>query len=54
MAIEGHVAELKRRHQALDRTIEQEEARPSHDARRVTELKRQKLKLKDEIERLRN
>lgn len=53
MSMHSHLAELERRHQALAREIETELLHPSTDELRVKELKRKKLHLKDEIERLR-
>jgi hypothetical protein len=54
MALEGHLVELSEKHRALDRKIEEEMARPLADPIKITELKRQKLRLKDEMERLKN
>ena len=53
MSVQSHLAELERRHQALDREIETELLHRSTDELKVKELKRKKLHLKDEIERLR-
>jgi hypothetical protein len=53
MSIHSHLAELERRHQALDKEIESELLHSSGDELRLQELKRKKLHLKDEIERLR-
>lgn len=53
MAIESHLAELERRHQALEREINDALAHPSTDDLELAELKRRKLHVKDEIERLR-
>ncbi len=53
MSIQSHVAELERRHQALDREIAETIARPSSTDLEIAALKRSKLHLKDEIERLR-
>jgi hypothetical protein len=53
MAIEAHIRELSLRHQTLERAIEDEISRPACDAMRLSELKRQKLRLKDELESLR-
>lgn len=53
MSIESHVAKLEKRHMALEREIEDCEQRPAVDPVKVTELKRKKLLLKDEIERFR-
>ena len=53
MAISPHVAELERRHHRLEREIADALAHSSIDDLTIAELKRQKLHLKDEIERLR-
>ncbi len=53
MALDAHLAELSERHRILDRKIEEELARPIADDLKIAELKRQKLRLKDEMERLR-
>lgn len=53
MAMEAHLAELERRHQAIEREIEEALLHPGVDTLVLTELKRKKLSLKDEIERLR-
>ena len=53
MAIESHLAELERRHQALEQEINDALAHPSTDDLKVAELKRKKLHVKDEIARLR-
>ncbi len=53
MALQSHLAELERRHKALEREIEQELTHPAGDDLKLAELKRKKLQLKDEIERLR-
>lgn len=52
MAIESRIRELGSRHQTLDRTIQEERNRPAFDETRMRELKRQKLRLKEEIEGL--
>lgn len=52
MSMESHIAELQRRHAALDREIVDASAHPSVDEVQVTELKRKKLALKEQIERL--
>lgn len=53
MSIQSHVAELERRHQALDRELSDLIAHPSSSDREIAELKRTKLQLKDQIEKLR-
>jgi hypothetical protein len=52
MALDAHLVELSEKHRALDRKIEEELARPTADDLVIADLKRQKLRLKDEIERL--
>jgi hypothetical protein len=54
MALDAHLEELSEKHRALDRKIEEEIARPTADDLRIADLKRQKLRLKDEIERLKH
>jgi len=54
MAIEASIQELDARHQSLERQIEDEMSHPSADDLWVRELKRQKLRVKEEIEQLRN
>ena len=53
MAIEARIRELGVRHQSLERAIEDEASRPAADAARLKELKRKKLRLKEEMEGLR-
>jgi hypothetical protein len=53
MSIQAHLAELLRRHQALDSEIAEARQHPSVDDLQIAELKRRKLQVKDEIERLR-
>lgn len=53
MALDARIRELGNRHQTLDRLIEDELKRPASDDIRLKELKRQKLRLKEEIENLR-
>jgi hypothetical protein len=53
MAIESHLAELERRHQALELEISDALTHPSTDDLQLRELKRRKLHVKDEITRLR-
>jgi hypothetical protein len=53
MAVDARIRELGTRHSNLDRAIEDEMRRPFSDSLRLHELKRQKLKLKEEIDGLR-
>ena len=52
MAIESHLAELEKRHQALEQEIAEALTPPSIDDLQIAELKRKKLHVKDEIARL--
>lgn len=52
MALDAHLAELSEKHRVLDQKIEEEQGRPTADALKIADLKRQKLRLKDEMERL--
>ncbi|MHA1548662.1 MAG: YdcH family protein [Alphaproteobacteria bacterium] len=52
MTVELHLSELERRHKALEREIEDAMQHPGTDDLTVSELKRRKLLLKDEIARL--
>ena len=52
MTTEGHIAALERRHKELDRQIEAELAHLSHDDLMIAALKRKKLEIKDELQKL--
>ena len=52
MTIQAHIAELDRRHHELEREIAEALKHNSIDDLKIVELKRQKLQLKDEIERM--
>ena len=52
MPLQNHLTELERRHQALEREIQDAMCHPSTDSLKVAELKRRKLQLKDEIAKL--
>ncbi len=53
MAIDARIRELGSRHEFLERAIEDELRRPIADSLRLHEMKRQKLRLKEEMEVLR-
>lgn len=53
MTVESHLAALQRRHHVIDSKIADEERRPAVDGLEIAALKREKLSLKDEIEKLR-
>ncbi len=52
MTMEDRVESLKAKHARLEQEIDSEIHRPLPDSAHLTELKRQKLKLKEEIARL--
>ena len=53
MAIEAHIRELNEKHSKLDIAIQSEMRSLASDDVQVAALKRQKLKLKEELELLR-
>ncbi|PYE88652.1 hypothetical protein C7477_10621 [Phyllobacterium leguminum] len=52
MAIEIHLATLEKKHGALEREIDEAMACPAMDNLHIAGLKRKKLLLKDQIEKL--
>lgn len=52
MSIEARIHELSSRHSKLDDALHDEQKRPGPDALHMTRLKREKLKLKEEIKTL--
>ncbi len=54
MSVESHLSELVRRHHAIEQAILSEVSHPSADELKLHELKRKKLSIKDEIERLKH
>ena len=53
IGVDDYVASLAAKHAGLERAIEEERGRPAPDCLSLTDLKRRKLKVKDEIARLR-
>jgi len=53
MSIDAHLAELERRHRALEAELNEARSHPSIDDLEIVELKRRKLLVKDEIARIR-
>ena len=53
MALESHIREIADRHKRIQELIEDEMAHSGWDEMRVAALKKEKLRLKDELERLR-
>lgn len=52
MSMSSHLQELRRKHQSLSSAVEEAQRSPSFDDLQITELKKQKLQIKEEIERL--
>lgn len=52
MTMSAHLAELAEKHRLLDQRIEEAISSPGIDDAEIRKLKQEKLKLKDEIERL--
>ncbi|MFN3642605.1 MAG: YdcH family protein [Gemmobacter sp.] len=52
MTIASHLQELRRKHETLSMLVEQEQRKPAADALRIAEMKKQKLRIKEEITRL--
>jgi hypothetical protein len=54
MTVAAHLAELSEKHRLLERKIQEETARPGGDDTLITRWKLEKLKLKDEMVKLRS
>ncbi|MCI0468093.1 MAG: DUF465 domain-containing protein [Beijerinckiaceae bacterium] len=52
MSRETHLAALEQRHEALEKEITKELLHPARDELKLSEMKRRKLQLKDEITKL--
>ncbi|WP_439122856.1 YdcH family protein [Marivita sp.] len=52
MSLTSHLQELKRKHQHLSEEVEQAQRAPGTDDLAIASLKKQKLRIKEEIERL--
>ncbi|HEX5935068.1 MAG TPA: DUF465 domain-containing protein [Pseudorhizobium sp.] len=52
MTIQAHIASLEKKHGALEDELQNVMASPSADDREIADLKRRKLRLKDEMQRL--
>lgn len=45
----SHIAALRQKHEGLDKSLREELSRPVPDSGRIQALKKQKLRLKEEI-----
>ena len=52
MSLSAHLDELRRKHRMLSDEVEQAQRQPATDALVIAQLKKQKLRLKEEITRL--
>jgi hypothetical protein len=52
MSMSSHLQELRKKHEHLSNEVEQAQRSPAFDELQLTALKKQKLKIKEEIERL--
>lgn len=52
MSLQSRIESLKGRHAMLDTRILEEDGRPRPDTQTLTRLKAEKLRLKEEVERL--
>ena len=52
MSLNSHLMELKRKHATLAEAVEVAQRSPASDTLEIAKLKKQKLRLKQEIERL--
>ncbi len=52
MSLTSHLQELRRKHTALASEVETAQRNPATDALHISALKKKKLQLKEEIERL--
>jgi len=52
MTVASHLQELRRKHESLSSLVEQEQRKPASDALRIADLKKQKMRLKEQITRL--
>ncbi|RIK84501.1 MAG: DUF465 domain-containing protein [Hyphomicrobiales bacterium] len=52
MSLASHLAELQRKHGDIERQLDEAMSHPSIDDLEIAQLKRRKLAIKDQIERL--
>lgn len=52
MSLTSHLQELRRKHEALSDKVAQAQRSPASDDMAIAEMKKQKLRLKEEISRL--
>jgi hypothetical protein len=52
MSLGSHIAELRRKHEHLSERVEVAQRSPGVDDLKIADMKKQKLRLKEDIERL--
>lgn len=52
MTVASHIAELKRKHDHLSMAVEQAQRAPATDDLQIADMKKQKLRIKEQISRL--
>ena len=52
MTMASHLVELRKKHDTLSEMVEQAQRSPGTDALKIAEMKKQKLRIKEEITRL--
>lgn len=52
MALNAHLETLKRKHEAISKAVENAQRSPAVDTLEVANMKKEKLRLKEEINRL--
>ena len=52
MTVASHIAELKRKHEHLSNAVELAQRAPATDDLHIADMKKQKLRIKEEISRL--
>jgi hypothetical protein len=52
MSLDSHLTELRRKHEMLDHRIEEERRHPGADDLSIAAMKKEKLRIKEQIARL--
>lgn len=52
MSLTSHLQELRKKHETLSRQVEEEQRSPGTDSVSLSEMKKRKLAIKEQIERL--
>ena len=52
MSLAGHLQELSEKHRTLELKIQEESARPGADDLQISQMKKEKLRIKEELAKL--